>query len=115
MEAQLIKLRQLRLDEDGGLFRVNAAGKVVQRHFKDVVAHFFRIVGIVGQSLRIGQHDVDFIKFARILQQNALFERSGEVSDVQLTRGAIPGQNDIAHNVLRMPSGQGHQERSLHA
>ncbi|SCM70959.1 hypothetical protein KL86DES1_10743 [uncultured Desulfovibrio sp.] len=31
-----------------------------------------------------------------------LVERSGEVSDMQLSRGALSCQNDIAHNVLRM-------------
>ena len=45
------------------------SGMIVQRHFKDAVAHFFRIVGIVGQGLCIGQHDVDFIKFPKILQK----------------------------------------------
>ena len=51
--------------------------------------------------------NVDFIKIARILQQNALLERSRKVSDVQLSRGAVPCQNDLAHNVLRMPVTRG--------
>ena len=48
-------------------------------------------------------HDEYFIKVAGILKQNPLLERAGEVSYVQLSRGAVPGQNDLAHNVLRMP------------
>ena len=98
IEAQLGQFRHHGLDEDVGLGGVDAHGQVVQRHLQDVLAHLLRVVGVVGQRLRIGDHDVDLIELAGILQADALFQGADVVAHMQAACGAVAGQNDLFHN-----------------
>ena len=98
IEAQLGQFRHHGLDEDVGLGGVDAHGQIVQRHLQDVLAHLLRVVGVVGQRLRIGDHDVDLIELAGILQADALFQGADVVAHMQAACGAVAGQNDLFHN-----------------
>ena len=64
VERKLAQFRHLRLDEDGALCRVDTAGKIVECHLDNVLAHFSRIVGVVGQSLGVGNHYENLIEFS---------------------------------------------------
>jgi len=72
VERQLGQLRHHGLDEDIRLFRVNADRKIVQRDLHNVLAHALRVLGVVGQRLRVRNHDVNFVIFSGILQLHAL-------------------------------------------
>ena len=67
VERQLGQLRHHGLDENVGLFRVDARREVVQRDFHDVLAHALGMLGVVGQRLRVCDHNVNLIVFAGIL------------------------------------------------
>ena len=52
------------LDTDGGLLRVQAGGKVIESHIHDVLPDFARIIGIICQSLVVGDEDIDGVELA---------------------------------------------------
>jgi hypothetical protein len=58
----------LGLDEDGGFIGIETGGQIIERDFDDVVAYFLGHAEVIGQSLGVGNHDVDLIVIARILQ-----------------------------------------------
>ena len=68
IERQLAQLRYLRLDEDGGLGRIDAAGQIIECHFYHVLPYLFRIVYIVRQGLGICFKDEYFIELTGVLQ-----------------------------------------------
>ena len=68
IERQLAQLRYLRLDEDGGLGRIDAAGQIIECHFYHVLPYLFRIVYIIRQGLGICFKDEYFIELTGILQ-----------------------------------------------
>ena len=47
IKAELSQLRNHGLDEDGGLLRVKAAGKVIQRNLDDIVTYLFWMFCVV--------------------------------------------------------------------
>ena len=100
VEAQLGQLRHHGLDEDVHLVGVQTAGQIVQRHLQDVLAHLLRVVGVVGQRLRVGDHDKDIIIFAGVLQPHPLLQRADIVANVQAAGGTVAGQNNFFHDVL---------------
>ena len=104
VEGQLAQLGNLRLDEDGGALGVEAAREVVERHLDDVLAHLFRVVGVVGERLRVGNHDEDALVFARILQLDAAAQRAYVVSQVKFSGGAVPREYDFSH-ICCFPAG----------
>ena len=100
IEAQLGELGHHGLDENVGLGRVDAAGQVVQRHLQDVLAHLLGVIGVVGQSLCIGDHDVNFVVLAGVLQAHALFQGADVVAHMQAAGRTVAGQNNFFHGVL---------------
>ena len=45
--GQLRKLGNHRLNKDGGLGGIYAAGQVIERHLDDIIAHLLRVLGVV--------------------------------------------------------------------
>ena len=95
VEAQLSQFRHHGLDENMGLGGVDAAGQIIQRHLQDVLAHLFRVVGVIGQGLCIGNHNVDLIVLAGVLQAHPLLQGTDIVAHMQAAGGAVAGQNDF--------------------
>ena len=82
------------------LVGVQTAGQIVQCHLQNVLAHLLRVVGVVGQRLRVGDHDKDLVIFAGILQPHPLLQRADIVANVQAAGGTVAGQNNFFHDVL---------------
>jgi len=61
VESEFAEFRNLALDEEGGLLRVEAYGEVVEGNLDDVLTNLVRIVDIVGEGLGIGLEDEDFV------------------------------------------------------
>ena len=80
IERQLGELGYHRLDEDGRLLGIEAHGEIVEGHLDDVLPHFLRVVGIVGECLRVGNEDKHAVEVARILQFDAPTKRPDVVS-----------------------------------
>ena len=74
VESQLGQLRNHRLNEDRGLFRINAACQIVQRDLNDILPYLFRMLRVVRQRLRIRNHDIDLIELTGILQPDTSFQ-----------------------------------------
>jgi hypothetical protein len=100
IEAQFRQLRHHGLDKDVGLGRVDAAGQVVQCHLQDVLAHLFRVVGVVGQGLCVGDHHIDLIVLAGVLQAHALLQGADVVAHMQTSGRAVARQNHFFHGFL---------------
>ena len=98
VERQLAQLRHLRLDEERRLLGIEAARKVIERHFDDVLPHLLRIVGIVRQRLCVGDHDEDPLEFARVLQLHATAQRAYVMAQMEPTGGSVARQYDFFHN-----------------
>lgn len=65
--------------------------QVVQRHLKDILANLFGVLRVVGQRLRVGNHDVDFIVTIGILQLHPLFERPCIMAYMEAPGRTVPG------------------------
>ena len=68
IKGKLTQLRNLRLNQQSGFLRVQAAGQIIQSYLDDVLAYLFRIVRIVGQCLSVRDHDENFVILAGILK-----------------------------------------------
>ena len=55
------------------------------------------MLGVIGQGLRIGDHNEDFIEFAGILQGYALLQGADIMAHMQPTGGAVAGQDNLFH------------------
>jgi hypothetical protein len=93
VEGQLCQFRDLRLDQDGRLGRIDADGQVVQRHFDHVAVHLVGVVHIVGQRLGVGQHD-ELLEI--VLVCHAVAQAADEVAEVQRAGRTVAGQDDGA-------------------
>ena len=100
IEAQLGQLRHHGLDEDVCLGGVDAHGQIVQSDLQDVLAHLLRVVGVVGEGLCVGDHDIDLVELARVLQPDTLLQRADIVADMEPARRAVARQNDLFHTFL---------------
>ena len=78
---------------------VEPAGEVVERHLQDVLAHLLGVLGVVGQGLRVGDHDVNLVKIAGVLQAHALLQRADIVSHMQPAGRAVARQNNLFHRL----------------
>ena len=58
------------------------------------------MLGVVGQRLGIGDHDVNLIVLAGILQGDALHEGADIMSDVKPSGGTVTGQDDLFHTLV---------------
>ena len=91
VEGQLRQLRNLRLNQNRRLLRVNSRRQIIQRYIDDVPANLLRIVRIVRQRLRVRDHDVDFVVIAAVLQLHSAAQRSYIMSDVKTPRRTVTG------------------------
>ena len=98
VERQFAQFGDLRLDEERRPFGVEAAGQVVERHLDDVLAHLFGVVGVVGERLRVGDHDEDLLELSGVLQLHAAAQRTYIVAEVQFAGRPVSGQDDFSHN-----------------
>ncbi len=64
IERQFTQLRHLSLHEERALLRVKTDGKIVKRHLYHILTHLLRIVGIIGQRLRVSDEDENLVEFA---------------------------------------------------
>ena len=103
VERQLAQFGNLRLDEKRRFVRVETDRKVVEGDFDDVLAHLFGVVGVVGQRLRVGDHDEDAFEFARLLQFDAAAQRTYVVSQMKPARRTVAGKNDFSHKTINPP------------
>ena len=98
VEGQLRQLADVGLHQNGGFGRVDAAGQVIQRHLKDVVPHLLGMVEVVGEGLRVGDHEEQLFKFAAVLQRDAVAERADEMAHMKPSGGTVACQNDLSHD-----------------
>ena len=103
VERQFAQFGNLRLDEKRRFVRVETDRKVVEGDFDDVLAHFFGVVGVVGQRLRVGDHDEDAFELARLLQFDAAAQRTHVVSQMKPARRTVAGKNDFSHKTINPP------------
>ena len=89
VEGKLAQLRNLTLDKYRRLGGIQTAREVIERHLHDVAAYLLRIVGIVGQRLRVGYHDEYLVKFARVLQLDPLAQRPYVVAQMKPSGGSV--------------------------
>ena len=67
VESQLGQFRDHGLDENRGFLRVQTTGKVIECYLHDVLTNFLRVFCVIGQCLRIGDHNIDFVIVAGVL------------------------------------------------
>ena len=91
IEGQLRQLRDLRLNQNRRLLRINSRRQIIQRYIDDVLANLLRIVRIVRQRLCVRDHDVDFVVIAAVLQLHSAAQRSYIMSDVKTSRRTVTG------------------------
>lgn len=99
VKGQLGELGHQGLDEDGDFIGVQPAGEVVQRHLDDVLPHLFRVVGVVGESLGVGNHHIHFIVISGVLQLHPPAQGAHIVADMEFSGGAVPGEDNFFHGV----------------
>ena len=76
IKPEFAELRNLALDEKRHhFFRVEAAGEVVERHLNDILAHFFRVVDVVGEGLCVGDEYGHLLEVAFVLELYAAAQR----------------------------------------
>ena len=68
IKRKLAQFRNLGLNKKSGLCRIKPAGQIIQRHFNNILTHLLRIVCIIGQRLRICDHNKNLIIFSGILK-----------------------------------------------
>ena len=100
IEGQFRQLRNHRLDEKCALLRVEPAGEIVQRDVQNVLSHLLRMLGVVRQRLRVGDHDVDFVVPPLVLKAHALLQRADVVSHVQTAGRAVACQYNLLHALV---------------
>ena len=83
--SKLGELRYLTLYEERALFGVKTSREVVESHLDDVLANFFGVVCIVGESLHVSHEDEHTVEIASVLQFDAAAERANVVTQVELT------------------------------
>ena len=96
VEGQLRQFGHHGLNKNGGFFGIKAAGQIIQRHLQNVAAHLLRVLGVVGQGLSVGDHDVDLVELAGVLQPDPLFQGTHVMADVKAAGRTVAGQNDLA-------------------
>ena len=96
----LVQFGDLALDEERHLIRVKAAGKVVQSYLDDVLADLFRVVGIVGEGLYVGDENEHPVIVALVLEEDTVPEGAYVMAQVKFTGRAVTGKNDSSHKMI---------------
>jgi hypothetical protein len=91
IEGQLGQFRNLRLDQDGRLGRIDPYGKVIERHFDDVPVYLTGVIHVVGERLGVREHDELAIL---VLVGDAVAQAAHEVAEVQRAGRTVAGQDD---------------------
>ena len=58
------------------------------------------MLGVVGQGLGIGDHDVDLVEFAGVLKGHTLLQGAHIVAHMQTAGGPVAGEDDLFHITL---------------
>ena len=82
VSGEFKQLRDLRLDKNRGLSRVDTDGKIIKRDVQNIFVNFGGRAGVIGQSLRIGYHDVNFVEFAGILQADTFAKTANVMTEM---------------------------------
>ena len=54
------------------------------------------MLGVVGQSLCVRDHDIDLVELAGVLEADSFAQRA-DVADVQTAGRTVAGKNDLFH------------------
>ena len=65
--------------------------------FDDVLAHLFGMLGVVGQRLRVRDHDENLVVLAGVLELHPALQRTDVVADMQSSGGPISSQYNLFH------------------
>ena len=95
--SKLGELRYLTLYEERTLLGVETSREVVESHLDDVLANFFGVVCIVGESLHVSHEDEHTVEIASVLQFDAAAERANVVTQVELTCWTVARKNYLSH------------------
>ena len=79
------------LNENAGLFRIDAYREVIQCHLEYIFTHLFRIICIVCQSLGISNFNVYFIKFSGVLEGHSFTKRPHIMAYKKTARRTVTG------------------------
>ena len=97
IKGQFCQFRHHGLDEQRGFLRIKTAGQVVESHLHDVLAHLLRMLGVVGKSLSVRDHNIDLIVETGILKPYTFLQRSYIMSHMKPAGGAVSCQNNLFH------------------
>ncbi|MNT80341.1 hypothetical protein D3C72_2197850 [compost metagenome] len=89
---QLGVLWHLGLDEDGGLFRIDARGQPIDHHFPDRLLDDGDFVVVGGQRVPVGDHEVAVVAG---LQLDPVLDHAVVVAQMQAARRAHAGKNAV--------------------
>ena len=98
VKRHLRQLADMGLHENGGLGGVDAAGQIVQRHLHDVVADLLGMVEVVGEGLRVGDHEEQLLEAAAVLEHDAVAQGANIVAYVETSGRTVAGEDDLAHS-----------------
>ena len=71
VKGKFRKLRHFGLNKNRGFLGIYSAREIIERHFDHVRPHFFGVFRIIRQRLRVGDHNINFVVFSRILQTHS--------------------------------------------
>ena len=94
---QFSQSRNLGLNENGGFGWVNAYCQIVQSYLHNVLAYLFWVVRIVGECLCVGNHEINFIKCAGILQLHTFRKRAYIMADMKASCRAVACEDNFFH------------------
>ncbi len=91
-QVQFVGLRDRRLQKDRTFLRIDARGEVVQQHLADILldrGDRFAL-GLGRQRMQVGDDEVTLIL---ILELEPVGNRANIMTQVQASRGTVPGKN----------------------
>ena len=97
IKGELTQVRNLRLNEQSGLRRIQSAGHIVQCDLNNILPYLLRILDVVGQCLRIGDHDKCLFIFSGVLQLHTSSQRAHIMTYMESSCRSVSGQNNLAH------------------
>ena len=98
VERKLTQFRNLGLDKQRGLFRIQPACQIVKRYLYDILTHLFRIIRIISECLGICNHNKYFIVFSGVLQLHPAFQGTHIMAHVKPSGRAVARQDNFTHN-----------------
>ena len=80
------------------LVRVETCRKIIEGNLNNILSDFFRIIGIICQSLYVGHKYKHAVVVAFVLKLHATAQTSNIVSQVEFARRAVTCQYNFSHN-----------------